>query len=102
MDVINTLRKSRFRAADYYDLTATDATDALVKVLAERRKELMGVGRFRWADLKRLNKESRFAKTIAHPFLTQTFTLLLEVIDTNFLLLLFISNWHQICNKTIR
>ncbi|MFC5682389.1 RagB/SusD family nutrient uptake outer membrane protein [Flavobacterium sp. MAHUQ-51] len=75
MDVINTLRKSRFRAADYYDLTATDATDALVKVLAERRKELMGVGGFRWADLKRLNKESRFAKTITHPFLTQTFTI---------------------------
>ncbi len=75
MNTINTLRKTRFKAADYTDLTATDANDALIKVLAERRKELMGRGGFRWADLKRLNRDPRFAKTITHKYLTQTFTI---------------------------
>ncbi|WP_281233069.1 RagB/SusD family nutrient uptake outer membrane protein [Flavobacterium gelatinilyticum] len=75
MAAINTLRKKRFRAADYTDLTAVDANDALVKVLAERRKELMGTAGFRWADLKRLNKDPRFAKTITHKYLTETHTI---------------------------
>jgi hypothetical protein len=75
MSTINTLRKSRFKAADYTDLTAADDNDALVKVLAERRKELMGRGGFRWADLKRLNKDPRFAKTITRKYLDQTFTI---------------------------
>lgn len=75
MTTINTLRKKRFKAADYTDLTAVDANDALVKVLAERRKELMGRGGFRWADLKRLNKDPRFAKTITHKYLDQSFSI---------------------------
>lgn len=75
MTTINTVRKNRFKAADYTDLTAVDANDALVKVLAERRRELMCRGGFRWFDLKRLNKDSRFAKTITHKYLTETFTL---------------------------
>lgn len=75
MSTINTVRKKRFRAADYTDLTATDANDALVKVLAERRRELMCRGGFRWFDLKRLNKDPRFAKTIRHPYLTETFSI---------------------------
>ncbi|KIQ14476.1 RagB/SusD family protein [Flavobacterium sp. MEB061] len=75
MNTINTLRKSRFRAVDYTDLTAVDANDALVKVLAERRKELMGRGGFRWADLKRLNKDPRFAKTITRTYLNETFSI---------------------------
>lgn len=75
METINTLRKKRFKAADYSDLTAANADDALVKVLAERRKELMGRGGFRWADLKRLNKDPRFAKTITRTFLTETYTI---------------------------
>ena len=75
MATINTLRKKRFTAADYTDLTAADAQDALVKVLAERRRELMGRGGFRWFDLKRLNKDPKFAKTISRTYLGQTYTL---------------------------
>ncbi|MCR8668962.1 RagB/SusD family nutrient uptake outer membrane protein [Aestuariibaculum sp. M13] len=75
MQTINTLRMKRFKAADYVDLTATDSEDALLKVLEERRRELMGKGGFRWFDLKRLNKDVRFAKTITHKYLDQTFTL---------------------------
>jgi starch-binding outer membrane protein, SusD/RagB family len=74
MDVINTLRQSRFRPADYVSFTATDANDALVKVLQERRRELMVRG-LRWFDLKRLNKEPQFAKTLSKTFLGETYTL---------------------------
>jgi len=40
----------------FVPLTATDPTDALNKILLERRKELLIRGT-RWMDLKRLNKE---------------------------------------------
>lgn len=75
MAEINKLRQKRFRAGQYVAMTATDSKDALIKVLAERRRELMGTGGFRWFDLKRLNKEPEFAKTITHDFAGQTFTL---------------------------
>jgi tetratricopeptide (TPR) repeat protein len=74
MDVLNTLRQNRFRPADYVAFTATDANDALVKVLQERRRELMVRGT-RWYDLKRLNKEPQFAKTLTRTFLGETYTL---------------------------
>lgn len=72
---INKLREARFKAEDYTPLTAVNADEALVKVLAERRKELMAKGGFRWFDLKRLNKDPRFAKTITHPYVDQVYTL---------------------------
>jgi tetratricopeptide (TPR) repeat protein len=75
IDEVNKLRQKRFRAGEYVALTAADNKDALIKVLAERRRELMGTGGFRWFDLKRLNKEPEFAKTITHVFGGQTFTL---------------------------
>lgn len=75
MAEINKLRQKRFRTGQYVALTAADSKDALIKVLAERRRELMGCGGFRWFDLKRLNKEPEFAKTITHDFAGQTFTL---------------------------
>lgn len=54
MDALNTLRVKRIRAAGYVDETATDAADALTKVLKERRRELLFTG-LRWFDQKRLN-----------------------------------------------
>lgn len=75
MQTINDLRQNRFRAADYVAMTATDSEDALVKVLEERRRELMCRGGFRWFDLKRLNKDARFRKTITHDLLGETVTL---------------------------
>lgn len=56
MNDLNTLLVNRFQTGAFVPLTATDAADALEKVLVERRKEL--VMRFvRFMDLKRLNKE---------------------------------------------
>ena len=64
---LNTLRASRIRnhipyeAADY-----TDKQKALQLVLDERRCEFAMIGYMRYVDLRRLNKESQFAKTVVH------------------------------------
>lgn len=54
---LNTLMVKRWsNAVPYPAFTATDANDALNKILLERRKELLMRG-LRWMDIKRLNKE---------------------------------------------
>lgn len=69
----NLLRDNRIE--NNVHVTFTNADDALVKVLEERRRELAFLGTFRFIDLKRLNKEPRFAKTITHEADGQTWTL---------------------------
>lgn len=63
MEDLNTLLRTRWKSGTYTDLTAADPDDALKKVLAERRKELLFRG-LRWVDLRRLNKDPRFATTL--------------------------------------
>ena len=64
MNDLNTLLRSRWdNTVTYPVMTASTADEALNKVLNERRKELV-MRRQRWTELRRLNKESRFAKTI--------------------------------------
>lgn len=60
----NELRKHRIM--NYVDETAVDAEEALRKVLDERRREFVYNGLYRWIDLRRLNKDARFRKTITH------------------------------------
>ena len=72
--VVNTLRRARFKPADYTDLTASSDLQALNLILQERRKELFCRG-FRLFDLKRLNLDPTMIKTVSHPFRTQTLTL---------------------------
>jgi tetratricopeptide (TPR) repeat protein len=74
MQLVNDLRKLRFSAADYADLTATDAADALRIVVEERRREFFGSG-LRWFDQRRLNKDPQFAQTVTRTFDGKTFTL---------------------------
>lgn len=64
MALINKLRDNRIK--NNTDVVATDRNDALQKVLEERRRELAMSGMVRYIDLKRLNQESQFAKTVTH------------------------------------
>lgn len=72
--VLNTLRKKRFKAADYVDFTATDANAALHLVVDERKREFMGRG-FRWFDQRRLAKDAGFISTVTRVFKGVTYTL---------------------------
>lgn len=56
----------RHRIANYEDVTFADGRDALSKILDERRREFAFQSTFRFVDLKRLNLDPRFAKTVVH------------------------------------
>jgi hypothetical protein len=47
----------------------------LVKIITERRKELPFTGSARWEDLRRLNKDPQFAKTLIRQLNGQNYTL---------------------------
>lgn len=72
--MLNTLRKFRFRPADYADLSAATADEALQMVIDERRREFFGGG-MRWFDQRRLNKDPQFAVTQTRNFNGGTFTI---------------------------
>ncbi len=63
------------RIVGYQPQTVATNQEALDKVLTERRKEMCMLGCTRVIDLKRLNRESRYAKTITHVANGQTYTL---------------------------
>lgn len=73
LDHLNTLRNSRI--VGNQPLSALTNEEALLKVLEERRREMPNQGLTRLIDLKRLNKDPRFAKTVTHTFEKQSFTL---------------------------
>ncbi len=75
MNDLNTLMIKRWKnTVPYPTFTATNADDALIQILTERRKELLVRG-IRWTDLRRLNQDSRFAKTLTRVLNGVTYTL---------------------------
>jgi starch-binding outer membrane protein, SusD/RagB family len=63
LNVLNALMIKRWKTGTFIPYIAASANDALTKILAERRKELL-MRDLRWMDLKRLNKEPQFAITL--------------------------------------
>lgn len=74
MTDLNTLLKTRWKSGTFVPYTANNADDALKSILSERDKELLYRG-LRWYDLRRLNSDSRFAKTLSRTVLGVTYTL---------------------------
>ncbi|WP_316748650.1 RagB/SusD family nutrient uptake outer membrane protein [Pedobacter gandavensis] len=72
---LNILLATRWiKTAPYPKYATTDASVALGYVLLERRKELIQRG-LRWSDLRRLNKDPKFAITLSRTIDGQTYTL---------------------------
>ena len=64
----------RFKTADYVDLSAQSASEALKIVIEERRRELMGRG-MRWFDQRRLSTETGLVDTVQRVVSGVTYTL---------------------------
>jgi len=60
---LNTLLKQRYKTGTFIPLSIQSSAVALNTILTERRKELL-FRNVRWSDLKRLNLEPVFAKTL--------------------------------------
>lgn len=71
---LNALLKNRFDKNSFTAVTQTDANILLSSILQERQKELLFRGR-RWSDLKRLNLDPRFQKTIKRNIQGLTYSL---------------------------
>jgi hypothetical protein len=71
---LNTLLVKRWKTGRFVPYTAASASDALVQIITERRKELLFRG-CRWTDLRRLNGDSRFTTTLSRKVYGVTYTL---------------------------
>lgn len=74
MDDLNKLLRSRYQSGQFIPRTAGNVESALDQIILERRKELCYRG-IRWLDLRRLNREARFATTLTRTVNGNVFTL---------------------------
>ncbi len=71
---VNKIRVKRFAVADYVAMTASNANDALAKVINERHREFF-CRMLRWWDMRRLKDDPMFQKTYSRTFGGTTYTL---------------------------
>ncbi len=74
LEDLNTLLQNRWTTGTFSPITETDPDLLLSIILTERHKELIFRGT-RWTDLRRLNNDPRFAKTLQRNILGTTYTL---------------------------
>ncbi|MFS4474139.1 RagB/SusD family nutrient uptake outer membrane protein [Chryseobacterium sp. T20] len=74
MGRLNQLLEKRFRTGTFMPFQIQNKDEALEIILKERRKELL-TRCLRWQDLKRLNRDPRYSKTLERKIGTQTFVL---------------------------
>lgn len=74
MLTLNTLLGQRWKTGTFNNFTAATETEALTIILAERRKELL-FRNIRWSDLRRLNNDDRFKKTLKRVLGTDVYEL---------------------------
>ncbi|PRD52105.1 RagB/SusD family nutrient uptake outer membrane protein [Sphingobacterium gobiense] len=74
MSLVNQLRAKRILIDGQVELQAANAEEALIQVIAERRREFM-FRMLRWWDMRRLKDEALFTKTYTRTFGGQSFTL---------------------------
>ena len=75
MSDLNTLLQARWLTGFFTTLSASTADEALAIILNERNKELPFTELIRWIDLRRLNRDSRFAKTLFRNLNGQVYSL---------------------------
>lgn len=72
---LNKVLIKRYKAGTYVDITANNSEEALAIILEERRKEFPFTSQIRWEDLRRLNEEGKYSKTLYRNFEGATFSL---------------------------
>ncbi|WP_153848395.1 RagB/SusD family nutrient uptake outer membrane protein [Sphingobacterium paramultivorum] len=71
---LNLLLENRYKTGTFVPVSLTDSKELLDTILKERRKELVCRG-LRWQDLKRLNRDPKFAKTLVRIIGDEVFSL---------------------------
>ena len=75
MSTLNSLLVKRWRTGTFVPFAASSADAALSIILTERRKELAFTCSLVWEDLRRLNRDPRFARTLKRIIGNDTYTL---------------------------
>lgn len=71
--LLNTLCQKRYK--NYAEPVDGSPENTLQRILQERNKELVFTGTCRWEDLRRLNKDPRFAKTLTRTLAGKAYAL---------------------------